>query len=462
MSLSSWLSSTALTCACLLGLSACGGAASLADEPALAQPADLNAGTTVRALAVRPGDTANLTSTVGKLAPARIALAGNAFITSAAPDAPEWISYNEGLMDWSDSRTVISSWVRVAQPGKFNISLKGTVPAGSVSQVRVSALGKKFNLRLTPTAGPFTTLATVDVPQAGYVRIDVQGLSRTGSEFAQLQAIELSGTAAAGLVYANVDADWGYYWSRRGPSVHMSYTAPANTEYLYNELTIPVGEDTVGSYFMANGFGEGYFGIQVKEEERWVLFSVWDADSGKTTLVNKGPEVVSNEFGGEGTGGQSYLVYPWKAGTTYPFITRVRPDGQGNTLYSSWFYAVEQGQWRFIATWKRPNTNTWLTGPYSFCENLIDTNGFAGRKMLMGQQWAVNKSGAWTELNKGWFTVDPTGGTRQRLDFAGGVDASGQFYLRNGGFFNETVPANQSFTRPLTGKKPTVDLSALP
>ena len=277
------------------------------------------------------------------------------------------------------------------QPGKFKISLKGTVPAGSVSQVRVSALGKSFNLRLTPTAGPFNTLATIDVPQAGYVRIDVQGISRTGPEFAQLQAIELSGTAAAGLVYANLDADWGYYWSRRGPSVHMSYSTPAHTEYLYNELTIPVGEDAVGSYFMANGFGEGYFGIQVKEEERWVLFSVWDADSGKTTLVKKGPEVVSNEFGGEGTGGQSYLVYPWKAGTTYPFITRVRPDGQGNTLYSSWFYAVEQGQWRFIATWKRPATNTWLTGAHSFCENFIDTNGFAGRKMLMGQQWAVQQ-----------------------------------------------------------------------
>ncbi|MCZ8074043.1 MAG: DUF5077 domain-containing protein, partial [Paucibacter sp.] len=207
----------ALLLAALLGLSACGGAASLAEEPSRALAAD-PAPSSLRVQAAVRGEglasSGTTSATAAKPGPARVALAGNAFITSAAPDAPEWISYNEGLMDWRDARTVISSWVRVAQPGKFNISLKGTVPAGSVSQVRVSALGKKFNLRLTPTASPFTTLATVDVPQAGYVRIDVQGLSRTGPEFAQLQAIELTGTAAAGLVFANVEADWGYYWSR--------------------------------------------------------------------------------------------------------------------------------------------------------------------------------------------------------------------------------------------------------
>ncbi|QPF71487.1 DUF5077 domain-containing protein [Roseateles sp. DAIF2] len=397
-----------------------------------------------------------------KQQPARVDLAGNAFITQAGPDAPEWISYNEGLKDWSDPATVISTYVRVAQPGRFNIALKGVVPPGGISTVKVSALGRSFTLRLTPTASVASGLAVIDVPAAGYVKIDVQGLTRSGPEFAQLQAIELSGTAASGLQYANQAADSGYYWSRRGPSVHMSYTAPADVEYFYNELTIPAGEDKVGSFFMANGFGEGYMGIQVKERERWVLFSVWDPSVGKTTLVRKGPEVVTNEFGGEGTGGQSRLTYAWRAGTTYPFITRVRPDGQGGSLYSAWFYAVEEQRWRFIATWLRPNTQTWLVRPHSFLENFIDTEGHQGRKLLMGRQWAVDKQGVWTELNRGRFTVDATGAARQRLDFAGGLDASGRFYLRNGGFFNETVPANQNFTRPLTGQQPAVDLSTLP
>ena len=40
----------------------------------------------------------------------------------------------------------------------------------------------------------------------------------------------------------------------------MGYTVPANTEYFYNEVTVPLGEDKIGSYFMSNGFNGGYFG----------------------------------------------------------------------------------------------------------------------------------------------------------------------------------------------------------
>ena len=98
---------------------------------------------------------------------------------------------------------------------------------------------------------------------------------------------------------------------------------------------------------MANGFNVGYFGIQVNSPtERRVLFSVWDPPSGgSTTLVRKGPGVTTNGFGGEGTGGQSYLVYPWEAGHTYRFITRAQLDDAGNTLFSSWFAdAASRGQ----------------------------------------------------------------------------------------------------------------------
>lgn len=33
------------------------------------------------------------------------------------------------------------------------------------------------------------------------------------------------------------------------------------------------------------------------------------------------PALRFNGLAGEGTGGQSYLVYDWKAGTTYKFLT---------------------------------------------------------------------------------------------------------------------------------------------
>lgn len=448
----------ALCAALLLGLSACGGGAVDPESPVQSLEAPRVHAAAAKGSDSQPGSTA----TSPKASAPLVSPVGNAFFTRFGDADGAWMDYDSAsLRDWSDPSTVVSTWVRIAQAGKLSIALKASLPQGGASTIKLSVNGKSVPVRVNANAAAAGSLASFDIGAPGYVRIDLQGLSRSGPEYAQLKGLELGGTAAVGAVYAN-DAE-NYYWSRRGPSVHLGFTTPANTEYFYSELTVPKGEDTLGSYFMTNGFNEGYMGVQVNgPDERWVLFSVWDPAVGSTTLLRKGPDVITNGFGGEGTGGQSHLVFPWVAGNTYKFITRVRPDGQGATDYSAWFYAPELGQWRFIATWHRPSTSTWLKGAYSFLENFYDENGFAGRRALYGQQWAVSNTGIWTELNKARFTVDATGANKQRLDFAGGLDASGQFYLRNGGFFNETVTPNQSFTRPLTGRQPQVNLQTLP
>ena len=75
-----------------------------------------------------------------------------------------------------------------------------------------------------------------------------------------------------------------------------------------------------------------------------------------------------NEFGGEGSGGQSYLVYPWQAGVTlhtllflptptanfilsiYRFWLKVTPDGKGNTVYNCYFFDYKVRKWLLIAS----------------------------------------------------------------------------------------------------------------
>jgi len=107
--------------------------------------------------------------------------------------------------------------------------------------------------------------------------------------------------------------------------VHLSYDVPKDmaVEWFYNEVTVPVGEDLQGSYFMADGFGQGYFGMQVNSPtERHILFSVWSPfqtddpkaipDSLRIVLLAKGDGVHAGAFGNEGSGGQSYLNYIWK------------------------------------------------------------------------------------------------------------------------------------------------------
>jgi hypothetical protein len=421
-----------------LVLSACGGAASTGQDsgPRAAQGAAKIQTTSVQT----------------------VALAGNAFITSADPGAGEIINDN-GLANWTNANTVTSAYFRMASAGNVTLALDARLAGSSSSTVRVTVNGTPFDVKLAGTSSKTYPVGSVYVAAPGYVKVDLRGVSKNGGYFGDVSALKV--TTAATINYANDPAN--YYWSRRGPSVHMGYTTPANTEYFYNEVTVPGGQDAIGSYYMANGFGQGYFGIQVNSaSERRVLFSVWDADNGaKTTLVKKGPGVVDNGFGGEGTGGQSYLVYNWVAGNTYRFITRVRPDGAGGTDYSAWFYAPELASWRYIATWKRPATTTWLTGAYSFLENFIDTNGYLGRRVSFGNQWARNTSGNWSEVTTARLTGDATVTNAQRMDYAGGLD-SGKFYLRNGGFFADYVPVNQNFTRPATGMPPAVDVSALP
>ena len=385
-----------------------------------------------------------------------VELAGNAFITSGKEGAAIG---EKGLANWSDPNAVASTYFRVAEAGPVQVALDASLADGGNSTIRVKINGKPFDVKLAGKARKTYAVGTVNVAAAGYVKVDMQGLSRVKGTYGDVSALKV--TSNATLTYANDPEN--YYWSRRGPSVHMGYTVPANTEYFYNEMTIPVGQDAIGSYFMANGFGQGYMGIQVKSpSERWILFSVWDADNGaKTTLVSKGAGVVDNAFGGEGTGGQTYLSYNWVAGTTYRFITRAHPDGNGGSDYSAWFFAPETGKWRYIATWKRPAISTYLTGVHSFLENFIDTLGYTERRVQFGNQWAKNASGAWSEVTAGRFTGDATATNAQRMDYAGGLE-NGKFYLHNGGFFADYVKTSQNFTRPATGQVPAVDVAALP
>jgi hypothetical protein len=389
---------------------------------------------------------------------ATVALAGNAFITSAPAGATEVIG-SSGLTNWTNAGTVASAYFRMSGAGTVSLAINAKAAGGSKSTIRVSINGTPFNVQLAGGSSKAYQVGTVNVGAPGYVKVDLQGLTKSGNSFGEVSALQV--TTSIPLNYANDPAN--YYWSRRGPSVHMGYAAPASTEYFYNEVTVPAGQDAIGSFYMANGFSQGYFGIQVKSPtERWILFSVWDADNGaKTTLVSKGPGVVDNAFGGEGTGGQSYLSYNWITGNTYRFITRARPDGAGSTDYSAWFHAPETGSWRYIATWKRPAISTYLTGNHSFLENFLDYNGYLERRVLFGNQWARNVNGTWSELTTGRFTGDATAANAQRMDYAGGLE-NGKFYLRNGGFFATPVAVGQSFTRPATGQMPNVDVNTLP
>jgi hypothetical protein len=250
---------------------------------------------------------------------------------------------------------------------------------------------------------------------------------------------------------------------------------PENTgdaEYFYNEITVPVGNDVLGSYFMANGFAHGYFGIQVNSEtERRVLFSVWSPyktdnpgeipEEQKIKLLKKGDDVHTGEFGNEGSGGQSYYKFNWEAGNTYRFLLKGKPTGNGETDFTAWFFAPEVGNWKLIASFRRPKTDAYLTRPHSFLENFYTETGYITRKAMYTNQWIFTSKNHWIELTIMKFTADATARKESRMDYAGGAENQ-SFYLQNCGFFSQTTPIDSYFERKPSGISPVINFEDLP
>ncbi len=378
-----------------------------------------------------------------------------------------------GLTNWSDPQTICRTYVRVTKPGMLKVSLL-LHPHGAKSSLKVNIFNQSKTVAVEGNTKKEFFAGEWQVTEPGYIPISVQGISSSGGNFGDLSAIVISGGAVSPeLSYVRNNEGNYFYWGRRGPSVHLNYNTRKlnNIEWFYSEVTVPQGNDVRGSYFMANGFNGGYFGMQVNSDrERRILFSVWSPfqtdDPGsipqedKIVLIKKGEGVNTGEFGNEGAGGQSFLVYPWKAGNTYRFLLRGKPDGQNATVYTAYFYAPEAPNWRLIASFKRPKTNTYLTDLYSFLENFIPETGNIQRMALYGNQWVADANGQWTELTQITFTGDETARKNFRKDYAGGVD-NGRFYLKNCGFFNAFTPLDQEFTRPAGKVKPVVDFGRL-
>jgi hypothetical protein len=253
----------------------------------------------------------------------------------------------------------------------------------------------------------------------------------------------------------------------------MGYTLPReNVEWFYNEVVVPEEGDIPSSYYMACGFGEGYFGMQNNTPHpRRILFSVWSPfetdnpaeipDSLRVQLVKKGENVKINDFGNEGSGGQSYMHYDWKAGERCRFLMGVKPDGNGCTVYTAYFYDNHQNKWVLVASWRRPKISTWYTNAHSFLENFNPVMGYINRKAYYGNQWARTADGRWLPVTKGRFTCDATGYHRQRLDYNGGVEGE-NFFLTMGGFFDEYMKSGTFFERVgNTTEAPEIDFSTL-
>ena len=201
---------------------------------------------------------------------------------------------------------------------------------------------------------------------------------------------------------------------RAARSVHLQWSSP-ETEVFYLEARVM--ESTDGSYFMACGWGGGYFGIQELRDRKTVaIFSVWDPTKGddpqavkpeeRVELLHEGEGVRIKRFGGEGTGGQCMVDCPWTRGATVRFLVRAEAQG-AKTAYSGWLYDEPRRGWRHLVTFRTRTGGKLLRGLYSFVEDFRrDRRSVADvRRAEFGPGWTKNATGNWQPLTQARFTA---------------------------------------------------------
>jgi hypothetical protein len=369
------------------------------------------------------------------------------------------ISSRSGISGWKDPSLKVLWFGEIKTLGELKCSLILRLPKDAVSKLRLTVADQIKEVSVTGKEGEAVTASfgSFAIKEAGYQRFALESLNEAGKPFGDLETLVLDGPATK-------DAHFNLKSRRNAASVHLSYPVPKETkvEAFYCEVTGV--EEPMWTYYMACGWHRGYFGMQVNSPtERRIIFSVWDSggegvdrnkvgDDNRVKLIAKGEGVASGDFGNEGTGGHSHLVYPWKTGEKQRFIVTARPVGTNHTIFSGFWFHPEKKAWMLISSWKAPKENGYLRGLYSFSENFGGSNGHLVRKALYGNQWFRTPEGQWQEIATAKFSHDGTG-KEDRLDRFMGVE-NGQFFLSHGGFIKGFTKFGDPFTRPAIGKAP--------
>jgi hypothetical protein len=224
-------------------------------------------------------------------------------------------------------------------------------------------------------------------------------------------------------------------------SVHLGYTAEAGSAF-YIEATVRDSAD--GTYFCAAAFNSGYFGIQqLGNGKKLAIFSVWDPTAGddpkkvpdekRVKTLHKGEGVRVGRFGGEGTGGQSFYDFDWKAGDTYRFLVTAEAvkDDDTRTAFAGYLYLPAKKEWLHMTTFSTVTDKKQLGGYYSFVED------FKRDKVSTTKPRTAEYGNAWVRTDKEWkavtearFTAD--GNPVTNID-AGLTKAGDRWFLSTGG-----------------------------
>lgn len=359
-----------------------------------------------------------------------------------------------GIILKNDSQSVASTYIYISKPAEPELSL---MVLGE-GKLNVSCGDETFNLAIDAKKWERVSVGKLKISTPDYIKIDFRLSDAIQPAFIVVRDVFLSNLPVKPVF---VNPNYSEHFGRCGASVQLilSDSAVTTADMVYNEMSVPDSCDAVGSYYCAQDFNTGSFGVQrYSDEERRVVFSVWNAvvpeqnkkmpRTHSVKLIAKGDSTIVEDLNEGGDGKVCFVRYNWRTGENYKFLIRAEVADSQSSNYSAYFYAPERNSWIYISTLRCPAGTALFPSVYAFVENFLPDEGYRMHKAFFSNFWLRNReSGLWKSASKVRFSFDDTGRRGIRLDYDGGVERQ-MFYLRTGGFFGNGSRAERHLELP--------------
>jgi len=198
---------------------------------------------------------------------------------------------------------------------------------------------------------------------------------------------------------------------------------------LYGQVTVLATHENIyycGANWHPGQAAGGYCGIQHNGgAERRTIFSIWDTTADLHPVAAAfDPRTVASRFGGEGEGGHTHMLWPWKIRQTFEFCVQKVPGTKPDTTDARYFVLdLDKHAWVHSATITSPNGGQKSVPTIgggslaSFLENFAgkdkDAPKLATYRLWLGDSLKTMKpltlatgDGTWGELHDAYFLAE--------------------------------------------------------
>jgi len=204
--------------------------------------------------------------------------------------------------------------------------------------------------------------------------------------------------------------------------------AEKNATCVYGQITVLATHSSTyycGVNWHPGEAAGGYCGIQHNSgDEKRTIFSIWDTSPQLHPRVTFADEKTQHgRFGGEGEGGHTHMLWPWKIGETFEYYLTKSPGENDSTDVKYYVFDRSTGKWIHSATISCPNGGHAEIGNFSgggmdaFLENFSGEDKQAPR-LAIYRLWIGTKPDNLTEVIHAGG--DGTWGTLHNCFFLGG------------------------------------------